>query len=155
MKKFVEKWLKGGDISARNIFYNVNSVIFSEMDVPQGMYVIESGQVKVLKMMPYTNTEIVLGNYKPNEFFGEVSLIMGRHRYAKAVAVTDCSIWFLDEKTFKDAVAKSQEFSFTIMRGLANKLNNMNEKQNEMLTHLREFTEHLEDFSTLWHTFVP
>jgi len=71
------------------------------------------------------------------------------------VALTDCTLWVLDKKTFKEAIAKSPEFSFSIMQGLANKLSNMNEKQKEMISDLGEFTERLEDFSALLHTFVP
>lgn len=154
MKSFVEKCLKDKDISAKKILYKANSVIFSAMDVSQAMYLIELGRVQILKRLPDTNKEIVLATFGPNEFFGELSLIIGRPHSAEAVALTDCTLWVLDEKTFKEAVARSPEFSLLIMQGLANKLNSMNEKQKEILSHLREFTERLEDFSTLWHAFI-
>ena len=155
MINFIEKYLRSNVISAKKILYQTNNTIFSEMDTPQGMYLIESGQVKVSKSVPYTNKEMVLATYRPHEFFGEVSLIMERPRYAKAVALTDCTLWILDKKAFKEAVAKSPEFSFSIMQGLANKLNSVNEKQKKMISDLGEFTERMEDFSTLLHTFIP
>ena len=155
MINFIEKYLRSNVISAKKILYQTNNTIFSEMDTPQGMYLIESGQVKVSKSVSHTNKEMVLATYGPNEFFGEVSLIIGRPRYAKAVALTDCTLWILDKKAFKEAVAKSPEFSFSIMQGLANKLNSVNEKQKKMISDLGEFTERMEDFSTLLHTFIP
>ncbi|MBM4065090.1 MAG: cyclic nucleotide-binding domain-containing protein [Planctomycetes bacterium] len=155
MINFIEKYLQSSSISAKKILYQANNVIFSEMDAPQGMYVVESGQVKVSKSVSHSNKEMVLATYGPHEFFGEVSLIIGRPRYAKAVALTDCTLWILDKNTFKEAVARSPEFSFSIMQGLANKLSKLNEKQKEMISDLGEFTERLEDFSTLLHTFVP
>src|SRR3989304_8407044 len=155
MINFIEKCLQNSSISAKKVLYQANNTIFSEMDAPQGMYVVESGQVKVSKSVPHANKEMVLATYRPHEFFGEVSLIMERPRYAKAVALTDCTLWVLDKKAFKEAVARSPEFSFSIMQGLANKLSNMNEKQKEMISDLGEFTERLEDFSALLHTFVP
>ena len=155
MINFIEKYLQSSSISAKKILYQANNTIFSEMDVPQGMYLIESGQVKISKSVSHTSKEMVLATYGPNEFFGEVSLIIGRPRYAKAVALTDCTLWILDKKAFKEAVAKSPEFSFSIMQGLANKLNSVNEKQKKMISDLGEFTERMEDFSTLLHTFIP
>lgn len=153
MKHFIEKYLKNGTISAKKVLYKANSIVFSETDAGDGMYLIESGQVKILKKIPYINREVVLATLGPNENFGELSLIIGRPRAADIVALTDCTLWFLDEKTFKDAVTKSPEFSLLIMKGLANKLSMMNEKHKEMISRMREFTERLEDFSALLHSF--
>lgn len=155
MINFIEKYLQSNIISAKKIIYKANDTIFSEMDQPQGVYLVESGQVKISKSVSHAKKDMVLATYGPSEFFGEVSLIIGRPRYAKAVALTDCTLWVLDKKNFKDALAESPEFSFSIMQGLANKLSKMNEKQKEMLSDLGEFTERLEDFSTFLHTFVP
>ncbi len=154
MINLIEKYLRSSVISAKKVFYKTNNTIFSEMEAPQWIYVVESGQVKVSKIVPFTNKEMVLATYRPYEFFGEVSLIMERPRYAKAVAITDCTLWLLDKKAFKEAIAKSPEFSFSIMQGLASKLSGVNEKQKKMISDLGEFTERLEDFSTLLHTFI-
>ena len=155
MINFISKYLQSSSISAKKILYQANNIIFSEMDVPVGMYLLESGQVKVSKSVSHATKDMVLATYRPHEFFGEVSLIMERPRYAKAVALTDCTLWVLDKNTFKEAIARSPEFSFSIMLGLANKLSKMNEKQKEMISDLGEFTERLEDFSSFLHTFVP
>jgi len=155
MKSFIEKYLKDSIIPAKKALYKANSIIFNEMDVGNGMYLIESGQVKIKKKIPYTNKGIVLATLGPNENFGELSLLIGRPRAAEVEALTDCTLWFMDEKTFKEAISKSPEFSLMIMQGLANKLSRMNEKHKEMISHLKEFTERLEDFSSLLHSFVP
>lgn len=155
MKTFIEKYLKDSAIPAKVALYKANSIIFSETDAGNGMYLIESGQVNIKKKIPYINREITIATLGPNENFGELSLLLGRPRAAKVEALTDCTVWFMDEKTFKEAVAKSQEFSLLIMQGLANKLSRMNEKHKEMLSHLKDFTERLEDFASLLHSFVP
>ncbi len=155
MKSFIEKYLKESAIPAKKALYKANSVIFTEMDAGNGMYLIESGQVKIKKKIPYINKEVTLATLGPNENFGELSLLLGRPRAAEVEALTDCTLWFMDEKTFKEAISKSPEFSLMIMEGLANKLSKMNERHKEMLSHLRDFTERLEDFSTLLHSFFP
>ncbi len=155
MKSFIEKYLKDSTIPAKKMLYKANSIIFTEMDAGNGMYLIESGQVNIKKKIPYINKEVILAILGPNDNFGELSLLLGRPRAAEVEALTDCVVWFMDEKTFKEAVAKSQEFSLMIMQGLANKLSKMNEKHKEMLSHLRDFTERLEDFSSILHSFVP
>ncbi|MBI5309214.1 MAG: cyclic nucleotide-binding domain-containing protein [Planctomycetes bacterium] len=155
MKTFIEKYLKDSAIPAKKELYKANSIIFTEMDAGNGMYLIESGQVNIKKKIPYINKEVTIATLGPNENFGELSLLLGRPRAAEVEALTDCIVWFMDEKTFKEAVAKSQEFSLMIMQGLANKLSRMNEKHKEMLSHLKDFTERLEDFSALLHSFAP
>ena len=104
MINFIEKYLQSSSISAKKILYQANNIIFSETDVPQGMYLIESGQVKIsksVKSVAHINKEMVPATYGPDEFFGEVSLIIGRPRYAKAVALTDCTLWVLDKRPLK------------------------------------------------------
>lgn len=154
MASFIDK-LKTKEIPAKRISYKANSLIFSEMDSPHGMYLIESGTVKILKRIPDTNKDIDLATFGSEEFFGEMSLITGRPHSTDALAVTDCTLWLLDEKGFKEILNKSPELSLLIMKGLAKRLTETNEKTREIFSHLKDFEEHLENLSTLWHTIVP
>jgi CRP-like cAMP-binding protein len=151
---FVEK-LKAREIPSKRVSYRANSLIFSEMDVPCGMYLIESGEVKILKRIPDTNKDIDLATFGPNEFFGEISLMTGRARSADALAITDCLLWLLDEKDFREAIAKCPDFSFMILKGMAKRLTDTNEKMRDLFSHLRDFSERLEGLSTLRHTLAP
>ncbi|MBF8278524.1 MAG: Cyclic nucleotide-binding protein [Candidatus Brocadiaceae bacterium] len=101
MKSFIEKYLKDSTIPAKKELYKANSVIFSEMETGNGMYLIESGQVNILKKIPYINKEVTLATLVPNENSGELSLLLGRARAAEVVALTDRTVWFMDEKTLK------------------------------------------------------
>ena len=154
MTNFIDK-LKAKEIPAKRISYKANSLIFSEMETPHGMYLIESGKIKILKRIPDTSKDIDLATFGPNEFFGEMSLISGRPHSADALAVTDCTLWLLDEKGFKEGLNKSPELSLLILKELANRLTDMNEKMRNVFSHLRDFSERLEDLSSVWHTIVP
>lgn len=154
MASFIDR-LKSKEIPAKKISYKANSIIFSEMDPPNGMHVIESGQVKILKRIPDTKNDIDLATLGPNEFFGEMSLIAGRPHSADALAITDCTLWLLDEKGFKELLNKSPEFSLLILKGLSKRLTDTNEKMQNVFSHLRDFSERLEDLSSVWHTLSP
>jgi CRP-like cAMP-binding protein len=154
MAGFIER-LKAREVSAKRVSYKANSLIFSEMDAPIGMYLIESGEVKILKRIPDTDKDINLATFGSNEFFGEMSLITGRPHSAEALAITDCTLWFLDEKGFHEALTKSPEFSLMIIKGLAGRLTGMNEKLRDIFSQLKDFNDRLEDLSVLWHTIMP
>ncbi len=147
--------LKAKEIPAQRVAFKAKSIIFSEMNAPSGMYLIESGEVKILKRIPNTNKDIDLATFGPNELFGEMSLITGRPHSADALATTDCILWLLDEKGFKEAIARSPEFSFMLLRGLAKRLTDMNEKMRDIFSHLRDFSDRLENLSAIWHTIAP
>ncbi|HHT9152622.1 MAG TPA: Crp/Fnr family transcriptional regulator [Candidatus Hypogeohydataceae bacterium YC40] len=154
MVSIIDK-LNTSEVHAKRVSCRANSPIFSEMDAPRGMYVIESGEVRILKRIPDTNKEIDLATFGPNEFFGEMSLLTGRPHSAKAVAITDCTLWFLDEKGLMEALNKSPEFSLMMLKGLAKRLTDMNEKTRDIFSQLKDFSERLEDLSALRHAIVP
>jgi CRP-like cAMP-binding protein len=149
-----EQYLKG-KISAKKVSYSANSTIISEKDIAKEMYFIESGQVKITRMVPEIAREITVATLGPNEFLGLVGLVMKKPRIADVVAVTDCVLWTLDEKSFREAIAKSPEFAHLVIEGLCRRLNNLNEKIRNSSIQMKEFTTHLEELSLLWHSFAP
>lgn len=154
MASFIDK-LKSKEITAKKVSYKANVVIFSEMEPARGMYLIESGRVKILKRIPDTRNDIDLATFGPNEFFGEMSLIAGRPHSADALAITDCTLWLLDEKGFNELLNKSPEFSLLILKGLSKRLTDTNEKMQNVFSNLKDFSGRLEDLSSMWHTIAP
>lgn len=154
MTNLIDK-LKAKEVSAKRVSYRADSIIFLEMEAAHGMYLIESGKVKISKRIPDTDKDIDLATFGPNEFFGEMSLIAKRPHSANAQAITDCTLWLLDEKGFREAIAKSPEFSLTLLEGLAKRLTDTNEKMRVIFSHLKDFSDRLEDLSTIWHTIAP
>ncbi len=148
-------YLKRQEISAKRLSYPAGSKVFSEMDQSNGMYFIESGQVNITKREPRTNSEINLATLGPEDFFGILSFSSGRTRLADATAVTDCTVWEIDRRAFKEAVDKCPEFSLVLINGLVRRLESLNEKMKEMSAHLKEFTSRMEDLSSLWHSLAP
>lgn len=148
-------YLKGRDIPAKRHAYLAGSKIFSEAEQANGMYFIETGEVKITKNTPETHEVINLATLGPEDFFGILSFSSGRARLADATAVTDCTLWEIDKRAFREAVDKCPEFSLLLINGLVRRLEGLNEKMREMSGHLKEFTSRMEDLSSLWHSLAP
>lgn len=148
-------YLKGQDIPAKRLSYLAGNKIFSETDPANEMYFIESGQVKIMKNTPQTNGEVNLATLGPEDFFGILSFSSGRSRLADAIALTDCTLWEIDKRAFREAVDRCPEFSLLLINGLVRRLETLNERMGEMSAHLKEFTGRIEDLSSLWHSLAP
>ncbi len=73
-------------------------VLFSEGDVPDGMYVIVEGTVRAL--VDHDGTEVSLARFGPGEFFGETSLLDGSLRTATVRASESVRALWLDRLVF-------------------------------------------------------
>lgn len=97
------------------------SVIFSEGDPGDCLYVILDGEVDVS-----VHTHLVW-RLKTGEVFGEMALIEARARSARAVAHTACRLVAIDERRFLFLVAQTPFFALGLLRLLAKRLRAMDE----------------------------
>jgi len=67
--------------------YHEGEVIFVEGEPGAGMYIIESGKVRIC-LGPYTDEEHEIALLEPGDFFGELALIDDHPRSATAVALS-------------------------------------------------------------------
>lgn len=148
-------YFKGQDVPVKRLSYQAGSAIFSEADQANGMYIIESGQVKITKKAPKTQGEITLATLGPEDFLGVLSFTSGRNRLADAIALTDCTLWEIDKKAFEEAVDRCPEFSLFLINGLTRRLGDLHKRMGEMSEQLKEFTVRFEDISSLWQSLVP
>lgn len=103
--------------------YAKGDLIFSEGDVSNYIYFIESGQVLIFVQKFTTEEEIkTLG---PGDYFGEMAAFYKNRRTASARALTDLSLMTLDKDAFL-GLLKSD-------RALADKINAMLAQRNEEL----------------------
>ena len=82
--------------------YTRGQVIFKEHDPGEEMYLIQSGAVKITKIVG--DKHIALGTFRQNEFFGEMSLLSNKGRSGTAMALEDCELLVINEATFNDAL---------------------------------------------------
>ncbi|MEE9584953.1 MAG: cyclic nucleotide-binding domain-containing protein [Candidatus Brocadiales bacterium] len=140
---------------AKKVHYAANQVIISQDEQAQEMYFIDSGKVKIQRRVPELGRELEIATLGPNDFFGVLGVVMGKHRVADVVAVTDCTLWSMDKASFKEAVGKSPEFALLVVEGLCDRLAKVNERTEETFAQFKEFTTRFEEVSLLWHALIP
>jgi CRP-like cAMP-binding protein len=97
--------------------YRANTVIFSERDPADVMYVIISGEVEL------TLRDEPLGMESEGGMIGEMAMIHPAGiRSATATTITKVKLARLDRDQFRALVSENTEFAFHVMAVLANRL---------------------------------
>lgn len=71
-----------------------DQIIFKENDLPSGLYIIDTGQVNIIR------GNMLLATLDEFDFFGELAIIDDAPRTATAVAASDGNLLFLTKDTF-------------------------------------------------------
>ena len=116
-QKILEKNLAG--FNERN--FKAGEILFDEYSKGRDLFLIVSGRVRIKKYTKF-GVESLLAVLHEGDFFGELSLIDGLPRSARAEAIDDSSIITLSEPVFRALVAQSKEFSFNLLNNLAMRL---------------------------------
>lgn len=93
--------------------FKKNEIIFSEGDVGDALYIVNSGKVDVLRGDPQS-TPKVIASINEGDFFGEMSLIDKEFRSATVAVQSDASILTLTNDDLH-AFAKVYKNGFTLI----------------------------------------
>ena len=96
--------------------YDARTVIFSERDPADVMYVILSGEIEL------TLHGEPLGAEREGGIIGEMAIINSATRSATATTLSKVKMARLDRDQFKALIADNSEFSLHVMAVLANRL---------------------------------
>ena len=95
-------------------------VVFEEGDPGEVLYVIQSGSIELSRTGPAGRTRMaILG---AGEFLGEMSVVIGSSRSARAVATTETQTLELDGETLEAMCMDRPEIAIRIIRRLAARL---------------------------------
>jgi CRP-like cAMP-binding protein len=83
--------------------YAPNSMIFSEGERGDELFIIQSGTVKITKIVD--NSEVLLAVLKVGDIFGEMALLESKPRAASAVAYEDCKVKVVNRANFEQAIS--------------------------------------------------
>lgn len=87
--------------------YPKGTMIFSECQSGQDMFIIQSGQVKITKIVD--GNEVILAVLKKGDFFGEMALLEDKPRSACAIAFEDCQLMVVNRKNFDQMVSSQPQ----------------------------------------------
>jgi len=110
-------------IQVRNIYersYGDGEVVFEEGDPGEVLFVIHSGEVELTRRG--TAGRRIVARLGPGEFFGEMSVVIGERRSARAVAVGGVRLLELDGETLEAMCIDRPEIAIRIIRRLTTRL---------------------------------
>jgi CRP/FNR family transcriptional regulator, cyclic AMP receptor protein len=106
--------------------YPRGAIIFHKGDPGTGLYLLTTGQVKIV-LPSETGEEAVLGVLQAGDAFGELALFDGLPRSATVVALQDAEVLLLRREDFLAFVARSPEVATALLGVLSRRLRATNE----------------------------
>jgi CRP-like cAMP-binding protein len=107
------------------------TVLFREGEPGREMYVIQSGRVRLTRML--RGQEKTIAELPAGEFFGEMSIINDKPRTATAVVVDDAQLLVLDPRTFEAMIKANTEIAVRMVKKLAGRLDAANTQIENLL----------------------
>ena len=100
--------------------YSRDSVIFREGEPGDEMFVVVSGQIRIVSDVE--TEKIVFAHLGPGDFFGETALLSGEPRSAGAIATLDSRLWRLGRERFLELLSRYPAISEEVSRVLASRV---------------------------------
>jgi CRP-like cAMP-binding protein len=100
--------------------FAAGQVIFEEGDPGNFLFVIQAGEVELTRF-GLTGRQVV-ARLTTGEFFGEMSVVVGEPRTARAVAISGCRLLELDSATLEAMCVERPEIAIRIIRRLTDRL---------------------------------
>ncbi|MCQ2586971.1 MAG: cyclic nucleotide-binding domain-containing protein [Treponema sp.] len=100
--------------------YPKDTMIFSENQSGSDMFIIQSGEVKISKVVD--NNEVTLTILHKGDMFGEMALLENKPRSASAIAHTDCKLMVVNLANFNQMVSTQPQLISRLTTTLAERL---------------------------------
>ena len=103
-----------------NRMYPKDTMIFSEGQPGEELYIIQRGSVKITKIVD--NNEVLLAVLKQGDIFGEMALLEAKPRSASAVAYENCTLLAVNKENFERMVASQPQIVTRLTQLLAERI---------------------------------
>src|ERR1700730_18036834 len=95
--------------------YNGEEIVVDYEDESSDVYLIISGEVRVL-IRTAAGKEIIFGEIKAGQFFGEMAAIDGAKRSANVTALTNSEVCIMPTTVFREMIFSSQIICERVLR---------------------------------------
>ena len=138
-----------------------NTRLFRQGDTGDGMYLIESGRVRI-SIHDDNKQELTLAELAQGDFFGEMSIIDGRQRSADAQVIEDARLAILSRDAFLSFVRTNPDVALKMLSALTDRLRrtddllrsrvsrNANEEEKARLTLADRAADLIAEFGGSW-----
>lgn len=111
--------------------YPKNSIIITEGDEGDSLYVIQSGKVKIF-LMNNEGKEVTLNYHGQNEYFGEVAMLDDQPRSASVITLELSKFTIISKRKFWSCMENYPEIAFNIIRKQAMRLRELTDNVKRM-----------------------
>jgi len=107
------------------------SIIFSEDEPGDKMYIIQSGAVRIMKTMD--GRDHMLAELVKGDFFGEMAIVSNIKRSATAVSSGTTELLAFDRQGFEAMIGKNTKIAMNVIDKLSKRLQNANNQIQQLL----------------------
>jgi CRP-like cAMP-binding protein len=110
----------------RKIYYR-DDIVFREGDPADCAYLIERGEIQITKQTS-DGDEIELGRLGPGAIFGEMAMIDMQPRMARATAMIDTTVTFVNQQMFEKKLKAADPFLHALLLILVRNVRSVTEQ---------------------------
>jgi CRP/FNR family transcriptional regulator, cyclic AMP receptor protein len=112
--------------------YDARDTLFAEGDAGRTVLVVVHGYIKLSALTP-SGREVVFDVVGPNDVFGEIAVLTDRPRAATATALAPCGVLTIDGGAFTEALTRSPQAMFWMIRLLGQRVSRATEQMTDGL----------------------
>lgn len=102
-----------------NRSYKDNTMIFSEYEPGNELFIIQSGRVKITKIV---HEEVLLAVLKGGDIFGEMALLDNKPRSASAITFGDVNVLAINKSNFENMVQAQPQLATRLIQLLSERI---------------------------------
>ena len=123
--------------NAKDPFIDVpaGTVVYREGDAGSDMYIIESGQIDLVR---HAGNDEVMDSLGPGDFYGEIAMLEGQPRHVTAVAKVASRVLSIERAAFADVLRQNVEIAVRIMRKMAARERRSDQRMRDVLAELMQ-----------------
>ncbi|CAK0741479.1 CRP/FNR family transcriptional regulator, cyclic AMP receptor protein [Gammaproteobacteria bacterium] len=106
--------------------YPKNTVVLSQGDETDSLYIIETGSVKIY-VSDEEGREFILGTLKEKDYFGELALLDKGRRSASVMTLEACRLWVITRENFLHWVSNRPEVLMNLIQTLVKRIRRLDE----------------------------
>lgn len=111
--------------------YEDGQCIFAEGDVGRDLYIVQSGEVKILKKVQ--DQKVELATFNKGDFFGDMALLQSIPRYAAAHAAGPTRLLILKPAGFLLKIRRDPTFAFEMLQQMSLRVKVSNDRVIELI----------------------
>lgn len=110
---------ENADSMSMNRVYHDGDMIFSECEPGNELFIIQSGNVKITKIV---NEEILLALLKPGDIFGEMAILDNKPRSASAISFGEVKMLAVRKQNFEPMVQQQPQVATRLIQLLSERI---------------------------------